>query len=49
MKLIYFAGSVGKNDWRNNLVGDNQRRIMSNGIKPYKTRDGGEFIYCGPE
>ena len=50
MKLIYFAGSVDKNDWRNKLVSDTQERIMSNGRRMvYKTRDGGEFAYGGPE
>jgi len=48
MKKIYFAGSVGKGDWRNNLAVEATGRIMSNGYAQYTTPSGGKFIYGGP-
>ena len=48
MKRIYFAGSVGKNDWRNDLAVEATGRIMSNGYTQYTTHGGGKFIYGGP-
>jgi hypothetical protein len=48
MKRIYFAGSVDKNDWRNDLVRKRVSRIMSDGNIEYEAKNGGSFIYGGP-
>jgi nucleoside 2-deoxyribosyltransferase len=48
MKRIYFAGSVGRGDWRNGLALEATGRIMSNGYATYTARSGGKFIYGGP-
>ncbi len=48
MKTIYFAGSVGKSDWRNDLAMESNGRIMSKGKSVYTGIHGGSFIYGGP-
>jgi hypothetical protein len=48
MKRIYFAGSVGANDWRNDLTVEKTGRIMSDGYSVYTANKGEKFIYGGP-
>ena len=48
MNRLYFAGSVGKHDWRNNFAIEANGRIMSEGYAIYTTPIGGKFIYGGP-